>query len=53
MHALLCCYAATTVRMVSAVLALEVEEDLEEVEGCSQQRMADCLAEAAGSSVMY
>ena len=37
------------VRMVSALLALEAEEGLEEVEGCSQHRMSDCLAEAAGS----
>ena len=35
--------------MVSAVLALEAEEGLEEVEGCSQQRVAHCLAEDAGS----
>ena len=35
--------------MVSTVLALEAEEGLEEVEGCSQQRMADHSAQAAGS----
>ena len=38
-------------KIISAVLALEVAEGLEEVQGCSQQRMADCLAEDAGSSV--
>ena len=37
------------VRMVSAVLALEAEEGLEEVGGCSQQGMADHVAEEAGS----
>ena len=34
--------------MVSAVLALEAEGL--EVEGCSRQRMADCLAEDPGSN---
>ena len=36
-------------RRVSALLALEVAEGLEEVESCNQQRMAVRLAEHAGS----
>ena len=38
-----CCEAART--SVSTVLALEAEEDLEEVVGCSQHKMGDHQAE--------
>ena len=37
------------VRTVSALLALEAEEGLDQVEGCSRHRVSTCLAGAAGS----